>query len=90
MLYTLLIALAIMSQFIVAQAKDSPKKSFNQDRYNEFAQKFKQQSFREGTGRWANRGGSRREWFSCYYSALSAGAGKSEAAAHADKMHPPA
>ena len=53
-------------------------------------EKFKQQSFREGTGRWANRGGSRREWFSCYYSALSAGAGKSEAAAHADKMHPPA
>lgn len=46
MFYTLLIALAIMSQSIVAQVKDSPKKTFNQDRYNEFAQKFKQQSFK--------------------------------------------
>ena len=51
-------------------------------------EKFKKQSFREGSERWGNRGGTRREWFSCYYSAMSAGATKVEAAAHADKMHP--
>ncbi len=50
--------------------------------------KFKGQRWRQGTQRWGNRGGSRRQWYGAYYSALSTGASAAEASNHADHVCP--
>ena len=49
---------------------------------------WKQQRWREGSGRYANRGGKNRCWWSCFYSAVQSGASKKDATDHANKMHP--
>jgi hypothetical protein len=51
-------------------------------------ERFRGQRWRANTERWANRGGHRRDWFKCYYTALSKGSSKREAQDLADNSFP--
>ena len=50
--------------------------------------RWKKQQWRSGSERWANRGGSRKEWFAAYYGMVSQGIPKDEAKRRADELHP--